>query len=100
MEDRAVHRLDALSALRKAVERNELVVHYQPIVDLETGEVVAAEALMRWDRPGHGLVPPLDFIPLRRGDRADPADGRLDPQGGMHPGARMAGARCPRSWSA
>jgi diguanylate cyclase len=64
MEDRAVHRLEAVNALRKAIERNEVVVHYQPIVDLETGDVVAAEALMRWDRPGHGLIPPLDFIPF------------------------------------
>ena len=64
MEDRAVDRLDVLNGLRKALERNELVAHYQPIVNLETGEIVAAEALMRWDRPGHGLVPPLDFIPL------------------------------------
>ena len=63
MEDRAVDRLDVLSALRKAIERDELVAHYQPIVDLETGEVVAAEALLRWERPGHGLVAPLDFIP-------------------------------------
>ncbi len=64
MEDRAVDRLDLLSALRKAIVRDELVAHYQPIVDLETGDVVAAEALLRWQRPGHGLVPPLDFIPL------------------------------------
>jgi diguanylate cyclase (GGDEF)-like protein len=64
MEDRAVDRLDMLSALRGAVRRNELVVHYQPIVNLETGDVVSAEALMRWDRPGHGLVAPLDFIPF------------------------------------
>jgi diguanylate cyclase (GGDEF)-like protein len=64
MEDQAVDRLDILSALRKAVERNELVVHYQPIVNLESGDVVSAEALMRWNRPGHGLVAPLDFIPF------------------------------------
>ena len=64
MEDRAVERLDTLTALRKAVERNELVAHYQPVVNLDTGEVVGAEALLRWARPGHGLVPPLDFIPL------------------------------------
>jgi diguanylate cyclase (GGDEF)-like protein len=64
MEQRAVKRLDALNALRRAVEGDELVAHYQPIVDLETGRVVAAEALLRWERPGHGLVPPLEFIPL------------------------------------
>ena len=64
MENRAVARLDVLNGLRKALERDELVIHYQPIVNLETGAVVAAEALMRWHRPGHGLVPPLDFIPL------------------------------------
>jgi diguanylate cyclase (GGDEF)-like protein len=64
MEQRAVARLDNLNALRKAVERDELVAHYQPIVDLGTDEIVAAEALLRWERPGVGLVPPLDFIPL------------------------------------
>jgi diguanylate cyclase (GGDEF)-like protein len=64
MEGRAVDRLDVLNGLRKALERDELVVHYQPIVNLETEAVVAAEALMRWDRPGHGVVPPLDFIPF------------------------------------
>jgi EAL domain-containing protein (putative c-di-GMP-specific phosphodiesterase class I) len=64
MEDRAVVRLEAVSALRKAVERDELVAHYQPIVDLETGRLSGAEALLRWDRPGIGLVPPLEFIPF------------------------------------
>ena len=75
MEDRAVDRLDVLNGLRKALERDELVVHYQPIVNLETGAVVAAEALMRWDRPGHGLVPPLDFIPFAE------ATGLIQPMG-------------------
>ena len=64
MEERAVDRLDVLSALRKAIERSELVAHYQPIVNLETGHIVAAESLLRWERPGHGLIAPLDFIPL------------------------------------
>ena len=64
MDDQAADRLEMLNALRRAVDRDELVVHYQPIVDLDTGDVRAAEALVRWNRPGHGLVPPLEFIPL------------------------------------
>jgi diguanylate cyclase (GGDEF)-like protein len=64
MEERAVERLDTLNALRKAVDGGELLAHFQPIVELASGQVAAAEALLRWDRPGHGLVPPLDFIPL------------------------------------
>jgi diguanylate cyclase (GGDEF)-like protein len=64
MEERAIDRLDVLGALRKALESDELVAHYQPIVELETGTVVGAEALLRWERPGQGLVAPLDFIPL------------------------------------
>jgi diguanylate cyclase (GGDEF)-like protein len=64
IQDRATERLETLSALRGAVERRELVAHYQPIVDLETGRAVSVEALLRWQRPVVGLVPPLDFIPL------------------------------------
>ena len=50
--------------LQYAVEREELRIHYQPIVDATTHEVVAAEALMRWQHPQHGLIPPYVFIPL------------------------------------
>ena len=50
--------------LRHALDRDEFVLHYQPQVDVQTGEIVAAEALMRWNAPGRGLVPPADFIPL------------------------------------
>jgi diguanylate cyclase (GGDEF)-like protein len=50
--------------LRGAIARNELKVHYQPLVDAHTSEVVGAEALIRWDRAGEGFVPPLEFIPL------------------------------------
>ena len=64
MDDQAAERLEMVNALRWAVERDELVVHYQPIMDLESGEVRAAEALLRWQRPGRGLVSPLEFIPL------------------------------------
>jgi diguanylate cyclase (GGDEF)-like protein len=50
--------------LRNAIEREELMVHYQPIVDLESEEVVAAEALVRWNRSGVGKVMPAEFVPL------------------------------------
>jgi diguanylate cyclase (GGDEF)-like protein len=50
--------------LRSAVQRNELILHYQPKLDLRTGEVVGAEALVRWDSPELGRVSPGEFIPL------------------------------------
>lgn len=57
-------KLDLEAALRRALENREFVLHYQPQVDLASGAVVGAEALVRWQRPGYGLVPPLEFIPL------------------------------------
>jgi EAL domain-containing protein (putative c-di-GMP-specific phosphodiesterase class I) len=57
-------RLAMEAELRRAIERREFVVYYQPIVRLETAEVVGAEALVRWQHPQRGLVPPIDFIPL------------------------------------
>jgi predicted signal transduction protein with EAL and GGDEF domain/FixJ family two-component response regulator len=56
-------KLELESALHKAIERNELVLHYQPKVDVRSARMVGAEALMRWRRGGQ-LVPPGDFIPL------------------------------------
>jgi diguanylate cyclase (GGDEF)-like protein/PAS domain S-box-containing protein len=60
----AERRSELTSALRQALGNDELRVHYQPIFDLSTGRMVSAEALLRWDRPGFGLVGPADFIPL------------------------------------
>ena len=56
-------RLDLDTALHKALERKELVLHYQPKIDVRTNRMVGAEALMRWNRDGK-LIPPGDFIPL------------------------------------
>jgi diguanylate cyclase (GGDEF)-like protein len=57
-------RTELESALRRAVERDEFVLHYQPKVDLKTGIVSGVEALLRWARPGRGLVSPAEFIPV------------------------------------
>ncbi|WP_456277847.1 bifunctional diguanylate cyclase/phosphodiesterase [Bacillus sp. AK128] len=51
-------------ALRKALMNHEFRLHYQPIIDMKTDDVVALEALIRWENPTQGLVSPLDFIPL------------------------------------
>jgi diguanylate cyclase (GGDEF)-like protein/PAS domain S-box-containing protein len=64
MNAAAVERLMLKSKLRRAVERDEFVVRYQPKIDLRDGRVVGAEALLRWRLPGHGDIPPMQFIPL------------------------------------
>jgi diguanylate cyclase (GGDEF)-like protein len=64
MDAAGVERLRLETDLRKAIERDELVLHYQPQVDTVTGSVVGAEALMRWEHPEQGLVPPYKFIPM------------------------------------
>jgi diguanylate cyclase len=57
-----LRRLDMEPALLRAVSGHEFVAHFQPQVSLATGRICGAEALVRWNRPGHDLVPPLEFI--------------------------------------
>ncbi len=64
LEQRAQKRLVMESGLRKAIERGELILHYQPQVNVTEGRVVAVEALLRWNHPEMGLVSPVDFIPI------------------------------------
>lgn len=64
MNAAAVERLMLKSKLRRAMERDEFVIRYQPKVDLRNGRIIGAEALLRWRLPGHGDIPPGQFIPL------------------------------------
>jgi len=64
MNARALKRLELETNLRRAIEREELEVYYQPQVEYATGKVVGAEALVRWHHPTMGFLPPAEFIPL------------------------------------
>jgi diguanylate cyclase (GGDEF)-like protein/PAS domain S-box-containing protein len=64
MRSRAMRRLRTESDLWRAIAHDELVVHYQPILDLRDGKLVGVEALVRWDHPERGLLTPDEFIPV------------------------------------
>ena len=64
MHDTALRRLELKADLQRAVDNHEFVLHFQPVLRLETGEIEGFEALIRWNHPSRGLVMPLDFVPL------------------------------------
>ncbi|MFY1632690.1 putative bifunctional diguanylate cyclase/phosphodiesterase [Solwaraspora sp. WMMB335] len=64
MHERVRERVDIEQALRAALVQDDLRLAYQPIVDLETGQLIGAEALLRWEHPDRGMVPPSVFIPI------------------------------------
>jgi diguanylate cyclase (GGDEF)-like protein/PAS domain S-box-containing protein len=64
MIDHATERMVLKNDLRKALERNELVVHYQPVIELASGRIIGAEALLRWQSAVHGFLMPGRFIPI------------------------------------
>ena len=64
LDQHSPKRLALLGELRRAIEDQQLILHYQPKVDAHTGQLLGVEALVRWQHPTHGLVPPDEFIPL------------------------------------
>ncbi|HEX3436627.1 MAG TPA: GGDEF and EAL domain-containing protein [Pseudacidobacterium sp.] len=64
MRERTLRQLQLESELRNAIETGELVLYYQPEVDLQSGRVISLEALVRWVHPERGLIPPSEFIPI------------------------------------
>jgi diguanylate cyclase (GGDEF)-like protein len=76
MHAAVMERLELEADLQRAVEREELLLHYQPVIDLETGAINGVEALVRWRHPTRGLVPPGSFIPLAEETRLMPQVGR------------------------
>ena len=64
LQESAEHRMRLAGDLRRALEAGQLEVYYQPIVDLDTGRIAKAEALLRWRHPAHGFVSPATFIPI------------------------------------
>jgi diguanylate cyclase (GGDEF)-like protein/PAS domain S-box-containing protein len=62
-DDSSARQLGLRGAIRFAIEHDELRLHYQPIVDVRTGEVEGVEALIRWEHPKRGMIPPVEFIP-------------------------------------
>ena len=60
----AVKRLELANELHDAIDANELELHYQPKIDLQTGKVMGVEALLRWQNPRRGMVPPDEMIPI------------------------------------
>jgi EAL domain-containing protein (putative c-di-GMP-specific phosphodiesterase class I) len=64
MHDTALRRLELKADLQRALEHEEFILHYQPVIELESGRITGVEALIRWIHPDRGIVQPLEFIPL------------------------------------
>lgn len=66
MNTNAIHRMEVENSLRRALRQNEFVLHYQPQIDLASGEMTGAEALIRWQEPELGLLQPAEFVPIAK----------------------------------
>ncbi len=114
MNVRAVERQAIEESLRRALERQEFEVHYQPKVNLSTGEIAGAEALLRWTQPLRGPISPAQFIPvaedcglilpigkwiLREACQASPGMVGCRPASGYHGGEHLGNAVARRELS-
>ena len=96
MHDRAVALLRLETDLRRAIERSEFEIYYQPIVSLESGKIDAFEALLRWRHPRRGLAPPRQLRAGRRGHRADRPHRLVGAARGLQPARGLAGPAAGR----
>jgi diguanylate cyclase (GGDEF)-like protein/PAS domain S-box-containing protein len=64
MNEKFLKKINIETNLRSAIERNELMIYYQPLIDITTNTIVSVEALLRWKHPVSGLIPPAEFIPI------------------------------------
>ena len=96
MNIRAVRRLAVESSLRRALKEDEFLLHYQPQIDLASGAMVGAEALIRWQDPDIGLVYPGQFVPIAEDVRPHRADWPLGVARGLQAGPGLAGCRSAR----
>ena len=92
MRDEAASALALQADLRRAIERGELVLRYQPICDAVTRSLIAVEALVRWRHPERGEIGPTSFIPRGRAHRPDPRHRALGAARGMPAGQCLARA--------
>ena len=92
MRSRVIDHVQTENDLRKALQRGELELHYQPIVSLQDHSVVLLEALLRWRHPQRGLLPPAAFIPVAEESRLIAPDRPVGPRAGLPRGRGLAAA--------
>ena len=93
MHDTALRRLELKADLQRAIDSNEFVLHYQPVIVLQTGEIDGFEALVRWQHPERGSRAAARLHPARRGDRAHRADRDVGAARGVPRGQVPAASR-------
>ena len=89
------HEPDAAVELPRAIRERELILHYQPKLDVRSGDLAGVEALMRWQHPTRGLIPPGEFVPAAEKTGADPAAHPLRARRGARPARALARRGAP-----